>query len=361
VRCLIVQNRLGADGRSRCIAELVALLNELGIEPWIVTLICANRQIGETFGLDDLRYRLSRPLPWPRYPSAYNVEILVTNLVAATLMARLRPDLVFNSNNNVSFLPAGPRYVHYFHGHPFEALADVMPRYTGGVWKRYVWLLRRFEQNSSPPPASRLVANSEFVRRAVAAAYGTDVSVIYPPAWTGELRAGRPDARRVVTLGSFHPDKRQLEQVEIAARMPEWRFVLMGGRASRRYTALVQRAAATLTNVVVVVNPTRQRITAELARASHFLHTSRLEGFGIAAVEAAAAGCVPVVAQAGGIREIVEPDALCFTNVSDAVTALRSSAGELGQELLRSVQRRLDRFSVSAYRSGLEPLLGRSG
>ena len=33
MRCLIIQNRLGLDGRSRCVAEFVALLNDLGIEP----------------------------------------------------------------------------------------------------------------------------------------------------------------------------------------------------------------------------------------------------------------------------------------------------------------------------------------
>jgi O-antigen/teichoic acid export membrane protein len=115
----------------------------------------------------------------------------------------------------------------------------------------------------------------------------------------------------------------------------------------------VQLAASQMANVSVVLNPTRQHIDDEFARSSHFVHTNPHEGFGIAAVEAAAAGCVPVVPDTGGLREIVEADTLRFTDIDGCVRALRASTGEAGGRLLDSVQQGLSRFGADAFRASL--------
>ena len=362
MRCLIVQNRLGPDGRSRCVAEFVGLLNELGIEPRIVSVARQDPDIGRTFGVRGLRYSFSQPLRWPSHPSAHNLEVLLTNLLARKVIREYQPDLVFNSNNIWNFLPSGPRYLHYFHGIPLRPLLQQIGREKDGVWPAYATAVRVLTRDVPLPPGSQLVANSQFVRDAIVARQSLEVALIYPPAWSGEVRPGRPDARRVVTLASFHPVKRQLEQIEIARQLPDWKFVLLGSQWSAQYTREVQRAALELPNVEVIVDPTRQRIDEELARASHFVHTARPEGFGIVAVEAAAAGCVPVVVDAGGIREIVEPAELRFTTVAGCVNALLLSAGDSGRDLLRAVQERLFRFSAAAYRTAMKALvLGTAG
>src|SRR5213593_3567722 len=105
MRCLIVQNRLGPDGRSRCVAEFVGLLNELGIEPRIVSVARQDPDIGRTFGVRGLRYSFSQPLRWPSHPSAHNLEVLLTNLLARKVIREYQPDLFFNSNTIGNFLP----------------------------------------------------------------------------------------------------------------------------------------------------------------------------------------------------------------------------------------------------------------
>ena len=182
--------------------------------------------------------------------------------------------------------------------------------------------------------------------------------MIHPPSWSGELHEGRPDLRRVVTLGSFHPDKRQLDQVEVARSLPDRNFVLLGNPAAPRYAQKVKDAASHVPNVEVVLGPTRQRIDIEFARASHFLHMNPLEGFGIATVEAVAGGCIPVVPNAGGVREIVEPPELRFTSIADCVEALRGSTGDAGRRLLEVVQRRLSRFDAAGFRSAMLGVIG---
>ena len=176
--------------------------------------------------------------------------------------------------------------------------------------------------------------------------------------WDGRLSPGRPDLRRVTTLGSFHPDKDQLEQIEVARRMPDWTFTLLGSPAAPRYARKVQREASRTPNLEVVLNPTKERIEQEFSRSSHFLHSNPHEGFGIAVVEAAAAGCVPVVPDTGGVREIVEAEELRFADVDECVEALRGSTGEAGRRLLIGVQRGMRRFGVASFRSAMARAIG---
>jgi glycosyltransferase involved in cell wall biosynthesis len=351
MRCLIIQNRLGLEGRTRCVVEFVRLLNELGEEPEIVCLTFSDPDIGRPFGLPGLRYRISPLLPLSRVPSAYRPEVLLTNFLARGVIDRTHPDLVFNSNCTWACLPSGPRYIHYVHA-PFKAMRYV-PRYERGMWKSYASFLNLLVREGAPPPHSAFVANSEMIRTGIAETYSLDATVIYPPSWRGELQGGRPDLRRVVTLGSMHPDKRQLDQIEIARRLPDWHFTLLGSTAAPRYARLVQSEASRLPNVEVHLNPSRRQIEEALAAASHFLHTHPQEGFGIAAVEAIAAGCIPVVPNSGGIREIVGPEELRFVSIDGAVEALRSSAGEKGRRLLGDVQQGLHRFGADTFRSAM--------
>ena len=55
--------------------------------------------------------------------------------------------------------------------------------------------------------------------------------VLYPP--VNEADHIRPASendfpKEVVSMGRFSADKRQLEQIEIAARLPDWSFTLIG-------------------------------------------------------------------------------------------------------------------------------------
>ena len=162
----------------------------------------------------------------------------------------------------------------------------------------------------------------------------------------------------MTTLGSFHPDKDQLEQIEVARRMPDWTFTLLGSPAAPRYARKVQREASRTPNLEVVLNPTKERIEQEFSRSSHFLHSNPHEGFGIAVVEAAAAGCVPVVPDTGGVREIVEAEELRFADVDECVEALRGSTGEAGRRLLIGVQQGMRRFGVANFRSAMARAIG---
>ncbi len=164
---------------------------------------------------------------------------------------------------------------------------------------------------------SAAAANSEFTRRWTRDYWGVDPVVVHPPVEVSDYEPA-PKADRVAVVGRFTPAKRQLELVRAfaAGRPAGWSMGCVGGLgdsdADRAYFRAVEGAAAGAP-VELTTNAPRGRLRAELGRSRVFWHAMGLdapaphleEHFGIATVEAMAAGCVPVVPARGGQPEIV--------------------------------------------------------
>jgi glycosyltransferase involved in cell wall biosynthesis len=170
------------------------------------------------------------------------------------------------------------------------------------------------------------LSNSTFTASWVERLWGVPSSVVYPPV----RPTIRPADKRpiILSLGRFFDPshghcKKQLELVEAFRRLhqsgaaPGWELVLVGGAnaADRDYVLQVRRAAAGLP-VRVVPNAAGSLVEEMLGSASVFWHAGgfgedveahpeRFEHFGIALVEAMAAGAAPVVFGAAGPGEIV--------------------------------------------------------
>ena len=122
-------------------------------------------------------------------------------------------------------------------------------------------------------------ANSAFTRDAMVEAYGlapSDVELLYPPVDMHCKSVGERE-RTVVSLGGFHPDKRQEEQVELARRLPQVRFVIMGSMRSRPYYERCLRAAKGLSNVELVADAPWPQVESVLGGAKVFLHMKKNE------------------------------------------------------------------------------------
>lgn len=152
--------------------------------------------------------------------------------------------------------------------------------------------------------------------------WGLNCEVVFPPVSIAfEQRIKRNE---IVALGRFTPVKKQVELAtnfrKVQSSCPDWSFTCLGALHS---SAIVQQyfrevqAAAHLSAVRLVPDASRVEIRAALEGAKIFWHGMGLgvdetsqpveqEHFGIATVEAMAAGCVPVVSNRGGQREIVE-------------------------------------------------------
>jgi len=193
--------------------------------------------------------------------------------------------------------------------------------------ERLPWLLRDPRDLDWLDRYERVLANSEFTREWIGRYWRVDADVLYPPIRVQGLRPGAKQ-RRILTVGRFFPpgmghSKKQLEQVRAFGEMvgrgglDGWELHVVGGVEPRQrgYLEEVRRAARGLP---VSVHPNAPRALVEelFATSRVFWAATGLgedehvapwtfEHFGMTTVEAMAAGCVPVVIDKAGQREIV--------------------------------------------------------
>ncbi|WP_159904794.1 glycosyltransferase [Salinirussus salinus] len=129
----------------------------------------------------------------------------------------------------------------------------------------------------------------------------------------------------VVSVGSFHPNKRQLFQLRIASRFPETRFRIVGSVSSESYYERCEQYISdhALDNVNLLTDISDRDLYDILDRSGIFFHTMQNERFGIATVEGLNHGCIPVVHDSGGQREVVPDSKFRFNTTSDCVSTLK--------------------------------------
>jgi glycosyltransferase involved in cell wall biosynthesis len=122
----------------------------------------------------------------------------------------------------------------------------------------------------------------------------------------------------VLSVSRLDPPKKQAEMIQAFDKMPPgWRFVVAGATTSEAYVRRLRRVARGR-QIDLVLDPDHETIRALYARARIFWHMTgwgvrprrnpiALEHFGLVVVEAMQSGCVPVVFDGGGHRDIVTP------------------------------------------------------
>ncbi|HEU4396776.1 MAG TPA: glycosyltransferase family 4 protein [Actinomycetota bacterium] len=255
-------------------------------------------------------------------------------------------------------------------------------RMAGARWEprrwageRFPWLLRDPTGLGFLDRYERVLANSEYTREWVRRLWGVEADVLFPPIRVQELRPG-PKQRRILTVGRFIArglghSKKQLELVEAFAAMVRrggmdgWELQVVGGcePSQRRYLAEVQRAAEGLP-VHVHANAPRSLVEELFASSSIFWVATGLgedeekapwlfEHFGITTVEAMAAGCVPVVIDKAGQREIVRhgTDGYRWTTLGELEALTRKLAVDDGvrERLAAAAVERAGDFSEAAF------------
>jgi glycosyltransferase involved in cell wall biosynthesis len=375
-RVAITQNRLQKGGRLQVILAFIKVLNELGIEPDLLTMKAniTQEQILEGYG-QKLRFKIREilmdaPLPFEWHIIGFNF---------LTRFYENQYDLIINSNNT-SFLTGGAvpmlSYVHF----PRKTRSQAPERSihmpeagTKAWWDISTDFLALAAQlydkcDRKANQKDQWVANSEFTRQALMTSYGMkeeQIEVVYPPVAISSRTPNRPRQNRmVVSLGRFEEDKRQLEQLAIARALPNFTFHLLGF-VNRPYyfqecEAYVQRHG--LRNVHLHPNATYSQMQVLLNEAEYFLHSLRNEPFGITAVQAISAGCLPVVHDSGGQREVVPAEQLRYTTEEEAIQRLLHLAQQSESEKNRlqdSLRTGLEKYSFETFRDRVQPMINK--
>ena len=143
------------------------------------------------------------------------------------------------------------------------------------------------------------IANSKYIAKRIKRIYDRDAEVIYPPVQTELFNFQQDKEDFYLTMSRLVPYKRVDLIVEAFSKMPSKRLILIGdGPEMERIKKLAGK------NVELLGFQPDDVIRGYLSRARGFIFAAE-EDFGIAPVEAQAAGCPVIAYGKGGVLETV--------------------------------------------------------
>jgi len=207
-----------------------------------------------------------------------------------------------------------------------------------------------------------LLSVSDFTRGFVAKKWERDSKTVYPPCPVedySEFTNVKSRENLVVTIGRIVPEKRFHLFIELARIVPKTRFVAIGSLSDETSAYYDQLKKSAPENVSFVLSPLR-KVRDILGRAMAYVHCAENEHFGITIVEAMAAGCVPIVHDSGGPKEIVTSDVgFRWSNLSVAARQIVMLAenDSLRRELSATASVRARQFRPEVFESEMTRIL----
>jgi glycosyltransferase involved in cell wall biosynthesis len=258
-----------------------------------------------------------------------------------TLLDLRKYDLVVNTRSNEVLAPAHIHYLHWIFS-PYgikdsEALTYYRNSYN--VYDQSMKYIIRHVLHYMQLKISRLVlANSGYVANLLRE-LGINAAVLHPPVKSREIMQytlnSKWENRRkiVVTINRIAPGK-QLEYLPlIASKVKDLKFVLVGSIYDKNYYVKLLRFKKVLgaENFIIMPDINRHDLYKLLNDSSIYFHTARHEQFGIAVVEAMAAGVIPVIHRSGGPWYDIfnEKDGiygLSYSNIEEATEKIKDIA-----------------------------------
>lgn len=309
MKVLLVHPRLSVKGGGERVAihSIVAAINS-GHEVSLLSEEFDEASFEDFFGCFGLFDKVNR-LYYPAFKPILGHRLLLYQRLAyhrfriKGIVSRNSFDLVL-STQDIGYVPStrAPIVQYCYFPEYFSHLQSS----TSPLWRLYYRAASSYYRNRVRRVRT-LLSVSDFTQGFVQKKWGRGSITVYPPCPVedySELGRIQPRENLVVTVGRIVPEKRFHLFVELARMVPGTRFIVIGSlpdRTSDYYEALRRMAPG---NVSFVLSPLR-KVKDLLGRAMTYVHCAENEHFGITIVEAMAAGCVPVVHDSGGPREIV--------------------------------------------------------
>lgn len=338
MRVAICQDSIVAGGRLRVILGFVQALNELGIKPDIFTaqLLLAWDQIGEKYQTQaDANIVQVRQFTRPQ-------DLAITYFNWRLRWHSRSYDLLINTTNSLIFLPKQKHVLTYmFLPRKFWISTDVWNNHLPEepmriLSKRWTYrkLLRLLYKMSVPQPHHQIVSMTKYVKELLLSAHPhltkEAIPVIYPPVELGKFYSQQNSRlEQVVTIGRFASDKRQFEQIRLAEQCPHIPFHIVGFVSNQKYFDMCRQYVRERKwrHVHLHPNASFDEMLGLLQNSRYFLHTLVNEEFGITAVQAIAAGCIPIVHDSGGQRETVPEASLRYQSLDQVPHILSNLHG----------------------------------
>lgn len=217
------------------------------------------------------------------------------------------------------------------------------------------------------------VCNSRFTKKFIDNAYSINSDVAYPPIDTDHIKPG-PKENLIVNIARFSQllhAKRQDVLIQAFAKLSGWKLVLAGGSQDADYVNQLRQLATNMP-IEIMVNPSLSKIRELLGKAKIFwsatgfeineeIYPEKVEHFGMSVVEAMAAGCVPIITNLGGHKEIIEhgKDGFLWDTTDQLLKYTRQLADDkLRKSMCTKALQKSKMFSIDRFYEKLEDLVG---
>lgn len=370
MKVAIIQNRFQKGGRLRVNIEITKLLNQNGITPdWIAAksnvstkdiALMYDKDIQFSFRL--FKRDLKLPFEWHILWFNYKMKKYVDQY-----------DLIINSNNTSFLLPDSSNVISYTHfPRKYRNISKTPDIHRPEIKKKKLLDIKSdpfriaeffYKAFDNKKRSEKVIANSLFTREKIKEVYSIDkVDVIYPPTDISIRDFNKGSAKQILSLGRFSPEKRQLEVIQLAQKLPDITFNIAGfvndGNYYRRCGEELKKLQ--LANVNLLGDIPKEEVRELQKKCAFFLHLTRNEPFGLTSLEAIQNGMIPVVHASGGQQEVVVGKDLQFLNAEEAKKRLEDLSN-LGIESLEKLYSTLiqnaQQFSSESFAQKMNQLL----
>jgi len=348
-RIAIVHDRLNVrGGGERLLEEIATLYPRAPIYTLIYDPILFN---GSPIAKHQIHTSLINHLPFatshhrfyiPLMPFAieqfdlHDYDVILSSSAAFAHGVLSRPDQL-----HISYIHSPMRYAwHQYQEH----LGRI--GYASFLLKPFLANLRRWDRVAGQR-ANSMLTNSAWTARLIHRAFEREAKVIYPPVHTEKFAAGERRKDYYLTVSRLVPYKRVDLIVRAFASLGHPLIVVGDGPEYKKLLSLKSP------NIKILRRQTEAQLAKLMEEAKAFIYAAQ-EDFGIAAVEAQAAGC-PVIAYASGglLETVVDRETGLFykeQNVTSLVEAVKKFENGEVHFSSKVISRNAQRFAVEHFR-----------
>jgi len=275
------------------------------------------------------------------------------------LIGKYHPDFILVTGGS-SLIPksAAERTIVYVH-FPID-LEVASKRYINTKYKRvYIKPWQFISNNLDYIKKATIITNSNYTKNLIKEAWGTESTVIPPPCPQYAFPISEQQKQEVIcSLGRFTPEKDYETILEVASRLRDKTFELVGSVTSDKRDYLAYLIKSAPKNVKFHINATVGEKLQVLARAKVLLHSFIGEHFGIALVEAMSAGVIPVTHDSGAAKEDnLVPIENRYHDIDGAVKATADALDKWNLSTAESLRESAKKFSPEEYRSSIKKFI----
>lgn len=234
---------------------------------------------------------------------------------------RLEYDYLFSTQSSSPFEPVflnkAKKNIAYVHFPEIHSDYD-----RSGLKRRvYLWLFKRWVEQGVDK-LDLVFCNSNYTKEKIENYWKTCVKepiVVYPPVNLENFWCDKPlskRSKRVAYIARFIPAKRHEIMKRLAADLPDYEFVSVGGLIDAEKPWFNSFSENLPSNYSLKTNLPGPELRSILHDTRIYVHLMEGEHFGIAPVEGLASGCVTLVHNSGGMKEFI-PEEFRWENYHD--------------------------------------------